>query len=87
MSKPVPLFDERAEAGALGSCLMLPEATKIVLEMLRETDFYLPRHRLIFRPHRALSMTQVKRSPDNGSTAGTPAPTGAEKDSAQEVKP
>jgi len=44
----VPPYDERAEAGVLGSMLMDAQAAAVAIEELTAEDFYLPRHRLVF---------------------------------------
>lgn len=44
----IPPHDESAEVGVLGSMLMDARAADIAIEELKESDFYLPRHRLLF---------------------------------------
>lgn len=52
--KRVPPYDEKSEAAALGSAIMDADAAGVIVEMLKEHFFYLPRHRLIFKAIRKL---------------------------------
>ncbi|NPA41237.1 MAG: replicative DNA helicase [Aquificae bacterium] len=44
-----PPYDESAERSVLGAMLADPDSIQTVLEYLREEDFYLEEHRLLFR--------------------------------------
>ena len=54
----VPPYDERAEVGVLGSMLMDSSAAAVAIEELKTEDFYLPRHRIIFKTFSELYETQ-----------------------------
>ena len=45
----VPPFDESAERGVLGAMLIEAQAAYIAVEELKAEDFYLPRHRTLFK--------------------------------------
>lgn len=53
-----PPFDERAEVGVLGSMLMESSAAAVAIEELKVEDFYLPRHRILFKTFSELYETQ-----------------------------